>query len=73
MTVRLRREECVDTWVPKDQWNVILQSVAASGDLPSLNVTTAEMEVQLESGVLVRRLHWPASLHHHKKQMLNAH
>lgn len=47
------REECVSAWVPKGQWNLIMQSVAASGELPTTDVKTAEMEVQVETGVLV--------------------
>jgi len=41
--------------VPQGQWNLIMQSVAAAGELPTTDVKTAEMEVQVETGVLVSR------------------
>lgn len=39
--------------MPKDQWNLIMHTVSAAGELPSVDVKTAEMEVQLDTGVLV--------------------
>lgn len=40
--------------MPQDQWDLIMGSVAASGDLQATDVKTAEMDVQLETGILVR-------------------